>query len=175
MGDIHQTKRYRQSHCHGRGHDTCCHGGRMVLVKWMFRLLVHETCISRRSTVMHETRSRMPLSRRSGVYAFAIMITILYASAVRADAGRPGMPALVEEVLWWLPDDTEMIMVAQGPFNVADLDPRGAGMKDRRIPSGCSRRWAWVCRSLSRNSEIARSHSLFRGLGGSGLEMQRPA
>jgi hypothetical protein len=79
---------------------------------------------------MHETRSQMPLSRRSGVFAFAIMITIFYASAVRADAGRPGMPALVEEVLWWLPDDTEMIMVAQGPFNVADLDPRGAGMKD---------------------------------------------
>jgi hypothetical protein len=70
------------------------------------------------------------LSRRSGVFAFAIMITILFASAVRADSGRPDLPAPVDEVLWWLPDDTEMVMVARGPFNGADLDPRGAGTKD---------------------------------------------
>ena len=77
--------------------------------------------------------ARVTLSRMSKAFGFAIPIVIAFsfASAVGADAGRSDLPAPVDEILWWLPSDTETVMVARGPFKVADVDISGPARDPR--------------------------------------------
>jgi hypothetical protein len=79
--------------------------------------------------------------------AAAILMAVLTVAALQGRVaataepapGRRDLPAVVEEALWWLPADTETVMVARGPFQVADLDPRGPGALD---PRNVLRLWA---------------------------------
>ena len=67
-------------------------------------------------------------------FAIPIVIGFSFASAVGADAGTSDLPAPVDEILWWLPSDTETVMVARGPFKVADINLSGPGAEIRGTP-----------------------------------------
>jgi hypothetical protein len=68
--------------------------------------------------------------------AGAILVAVLSVAASQERVGatvvteRADIPASVDEVLWWLPSDTETVMVARGPFTIADVDPRGPEAMD---------------------------------------------
>jgi hypothetical protein len=56
-----------------------------------------------------------------------IVISILFALAVRPDASRPDLPAPVDEALWPFPCDTETVMVTQDGFRAFGAQQSGAG------------------------------------------------
>src|SRR5260370_31979048 len=62
--------------------------------------------------------------------AIAVVISISSASATGAGVGETKVPAPIDEVLWWLPSDTETVMVAPGPVPIQDLDWRGPDDRD---------------------------------------------
>lgn len=57
-------------------------------------------------------------ARRHGIY-LALLTLLTSAGVVRAEAGTDApAPPLWEQLLWWLPENTETVIVAQEPFEL---------------------------------------------------------
>lgn len=54
---------------------------------------------------------------RISVGVMVIGLALCLCALETAAAAAPGLPDRVEEALWWLPEDTQTVIVAQGPFH----------------------------------------------------------
>jgi hypothetical protein len=55
----------------------------------------------------------------------SLILSLAVAGRSRAEssAGASNLPKAVDDVLWWLPEDTQTVIVSQGPFKVDLRDP----------------------------------------------------
>jgi hypothetical protein len=97
-------------------------------------------------TVLGHSAAGRPRMAKFGTVAVAgvtLSLTLAIGSRAAQARGDQGIPKPINEVLWWLPEDTEAVMVARGPFQITRFekdDPplEGAGVIEYHVHASFS-------------------------------------
>ena len=86
----------------------------------------HETLYIRMQEAGNQRRKGALMKYRGfSIVSLGLVFWLAEASSTKAQStvGQTKLPKAVNDVLWWLPEDTQTVIVAQGPFKANAFDP----------------------------------------------------